>query len=84
MSWMIWVTRQSVAFIPTEKYWFTLSAPGPVMRCFSSRTSIPCTSAPERLTPITWPVVRNKYVTERQQSTLVKRQRFGGLGAYTR
>ena len=37
----------------SAKYYRTLSAPGPVIRRFSSRTKIPCTRAPERLTPIT-------------------------------
>lgn len=38
---------------------------GPCMRSRSLVVSIACRSAPLRLTPMTCPVVRNKYVTAR-------------------
>ena len=81
MSSMIWITHQPVAFTLLERHWPTLSAPGPVMRRLSSRTSIPCTRAPERLTPSAWPVVRNKYMTEhhRVHQLNVKGWRVGEL-----
>jgi hypothetical protein len=45
---------------------FAVSGPGMVSRSFLSNTA--WKSVPDRLTPRTWPVVRNKYVTERKVS----------------